>query len=210
MVGFNLDFYSFQAGFTSIYIPLWSDSIVLLNAFIVNSFFIYIPLWSDSILIVLGVSQRDNIFTFHYGRIQSVAEVFLSNVAVVFTFHYGRIQSWPTAWMNTLQSYLHSIMVGFNPSRRRESLSGKSHLHSIMVGFNQDGDENSAPPVDIYIPLWSDSIPNSIAPFQSPLMIYIPLWSDSIELRSLFRPMRHKFTFHYGRIQSLSLLRLFR
>ena len=71
MVGFNLpedkDIYSELF----IYIPLWSDSIENDSLQIQTRLYIYIPLWSDSIGTVVLKSIDANLFTFHYGRIQS-------------------------------------------------------------------------------------------------------------------------------------------
>ena len=54
-----------------IYIPLWSDSIYELHLLKLQNRHIYIPLWSDSIGTVVLKSIDANLFTFHYGRIQS-------------------------------------------------------------------------------------------------------------------------------------------
>ena len=55
------------------------------------------------------------------------------------------------------------------------------YLHSIMVGFNQ-----------------------GFKPVRTLVSgIYIPLWSDSIQSAAAMATMTKKFTFHYGRIQSL-------
>ena len=99
------------------------------------------------------------------------------------------------------QTYLHSIMVGFNPCRahqRRDLLSiyiplwsdsiltlslcrsRRPYLHSIMVGFNRELAVSNYFGKYIYIPLWSDSIRIEFSEYGSSCHIYIPLWSDSI------------------------------
>ena len=121
-----------------IYIPLWSDSITTAMCSTENYTQIYIPLWSDSI-------QFD---------IDGVL------VPVIFTFHYGRIQSLGKEVIGTIETNLHSIMVGFNRETRRRSRTCLFHLHSIMVGFNLPYPQISFLRIPIYIPLWSDSIPS--------------------------------------------------
>ena len=100
-------------------------------------------------------------------------------MSVSFTFHYGRIQSPLPTDLVSQDPNLHSIMVGFNPLVK--------HLENLVI--------------EIYIPLWSDSISQILRAIgsycsftfhygriQSRLArrgrmgrkIYIPLWSDSI------------------------------
>ena len=246
MVGFNLIPVRDQVCLTEIYIPLWSDSILLrsswpslwssftfhygriqspanvtpnavhhhlhsimvgfnhahVNSVIVGYLhlhsimvgfnlqshhrtgrqaLIYIPLWSDSIAEIQLENPLLILFTFHYGRIQSAYWLCPECGASVFTFHYGRIQSILTI------PHQHS----------------QQNLHSIMVGFNRGIWYRCARPATrIYIPLWSDSIEAAACKEPRPCLIYIPLWSDSIWAIQWIPCTIHKFTFHYGRIQS--------
>ena len=72
MVGFNPKVIVFFHFVKLIYIPLWSDSITITISISVRPYRIYIPLWSDSIQFRHGLEVDGIVFTFHYGRIQSV------------------------------------------------------------------------------------------------------------------------------------------
>ena len=71
MVGFNHDKPDGSEVVSSIYIPLWSDSIPSARHVWGYLIWIYIPLWSDSIIETGCKATLAAIFTFHYGRIQS-------------------------------------------------------------------------------------------------------------------------------------------
>ena len=136
MVGFNLTQRFDLGDFIVIYIPLWSDSIRTERTWIPSRICIYIPLWSDSIARFKSESCMVELFTFHYGRIQSR----LSRISGI------------------AGAYLHSIMVGFNPVLEIKAWEfGKFTFHygriqsrTLFAFFQRK---------HIYIPLWSDSIP---------------------------------------------------
>ena len=190
-----LNLHSIMVGFNLVILRIFYDGVR-----------IYIPLWSDSILCRIVDAIRSARFTFHYGRIQSSRVSFRTSSRCWFTFHYGRIQSFRprsrctdrlsfTFHYGRIQSRsrrgrysqarnLHSIMVGFNLILLGFFFSAILHLHSIMVGFNRKLTKTTT----------------------STLRIYIPLWSDSIEKDKTLTELLLKFTFHYGRIQSTSLV----
>ena len=120
---------------------------------------IYIPLWSDSIEMCVRLVTGQTRFTFHYGRIQSV------------TIHCSIARL----------SYLHSIMVGFNPGTN-DAYEGFGMVFTFHYGRIQSikAERVRNRVIVIYIPLWSDSILYQRSNNRLNNLIYIPLWSDSI------------------------------
>ena len=90
-----------------IYIPLWSDSIEALDVLKNSTTQIYIPLWSDSIVYRSKGIDSLPIFTFHYGRIQSLLFPLVQWFETIFTFHYGRIQSTVDAVWNVTSTHIY-------------------------------------------------------------------------------------------------------
>ena len=130
MVGFNPNEGGGYSDTVDIYIPLWSDSIqeptmltrgsgwylhsIMVgfnpSVVVVDTYpgYIYIPLWSDSIHTLYKAQDESIIFTFHYGRIQSLLHRTFRCCHRTFTFHYGRIQSEARviAWFASEQIYI--------------------------------------------------------------------------------------------------------
>ena len=68
---------------TSIYIPLWFFSNILLFSNIIEPFILYIPLWFFSNNFSSSLASSPTCFTFHFGSSQTIYKTLTVNYAVI-------------------------------------------------------------------------------------------------------------------------------
>ena len=141
---------------------------------------IYIPLWSDSISRRKKMFEELKVFTFHYGRIQSMSSFLFVIALSAFTFHYGRIQS---NTGGTLKTGTHEFTFHYGRIQSRCTMVSRVHLNLFTFHYGRIQSVRiiwTAAGMSVFTFHYGRIQSGKRTLEELPEWIYIPLWSDSI------------------------------